>query len=117
MGAVFVSANGQPKSVQQLKLALLTIRICEVKVLLFFNNILEGGGGLPHFPLLAPMALLLQQSQSEEQSLIHDTQTHCTDLRKYRGFRYLSFVMSEIRRVPGNVDYIQIAERSKVPND
>ena len=57
----------------------------------FFHISLRGGGGLPHFPLPAPMALLLQQSQSEEQSLIHDTQTHCTDLRKYRGFRYLSF--------------------------
>ena len=42
---------------------------------------------MPHFPHPAPTALLLQQSQSEEQSLIHDIQTHCTDLRKYRGSR------------------------------
>ena len=50
----------------------------------FPQNLRKGGGGLPH---PAPTALLLQQSQSEEQSLIHDIQTHCTDLRKYRGSR------------------------------
>ena len=31
-------------------------------------------------PPLFPTAMLLQQSQSEEQSLIHDTQTHYTAL-------------------------------------